>query len=341
MVENSSAPRHAECASEWRERRAPRRSCRRATRALGPAEREKRATARGPATNGQQHPSPRVGPTLRRTRPGDVVHDEETPWVTPSSTTRATSTSGVVRPRGGRCAPVFRPRVPAAPRIFSSSGPRASPGTGRPFKQSHPAPHSAPLCPRPRVPSSSRTNPTTRRSPSHRTVTRPWTAPAAGPRRRPAPPARAIRAVNARPFRRISHPIIPPRETRLSRPDLRPRETRPSAPIPDPAHRPHPRHSQNSLSQTRRGGDGSGRRRWRRRRAASAAARRRRRRSRSGAGTLRVDRAEPPRAHEGTPARAYDPSTYAHLDVSGDIRELFQYIFDNPPPSDAPTSETV
>ena len=130
MVENSSAPRHAECASEWRERRAPRRSCRRATRALGPAEREKRATARGPATNGQQHPSPRVGPTLRRTRPGDVVHDEETPWVTPSSTTRATSTSGVVRPRGGRCAPVFRPRVPAAPRIFSSLGPARVPGDG-------------------------------------------------------------------------------------------------------------------------------------------------------------------------------------------------------------------
>ena len=240
MVENSSAPRHAECASEWRERRAPRRSCRRATRALGPAEREKRATARGPATNGQQHPSPRVGPTLRRTRPGDVVHDEETPWVTPSSTTRATSTSGVVRPRGGRCAPVFRPRVPAAPRIFSSLGPARVPGDGIPFKQSHPAPHSAPLCPRPRVPSSSRTNPTTRRSPSRRTVTRPWTAPAA--RSAPRPPRPRARSARSTPDRfagshtRSSHPARPDSPAPI--PD--PARHDSSAPIPDPAHRTSP-----------------------------------------------------------------------------------------------------
>ena len=155
----------------------------------------------------------------------------------------------------------------------------------------------------------------------------------------PAPPARAIRAVNARPFRRISHPIIPPRETRLSRPDLRPRETRLLRSDPRPRSPDlTPRHSQNSLSQTRRGGDGFGRATMAAKTSGVGGAASSTAGSRSGAGTSGSARAEPPRAHEGTPARAYDPSTYAHLDVSGDIRELFQYIGRyNPPPSDAPT----
>jgi len=150
----------------------------------------------------------------------------------------------------------------------------------------------------------------------------------------PAPPARAIHAVNARPFRRIPTPIIPSRETRLPTPIFDPRSPNLT-----------PRRSQESVSQTARGGDGFG--------GATMAATARSgvggggatTGSRSGsaprgpgAAASASARADPPRADEDTPARAYDPSAYAHLNVSGEIRELFQYIgrYD-PPPSDVPT----
>ena len=229
---------------------------------------------------------PRDGPTLRRTRPGDVVHDEETPWVTPSSTTRATSTSGVVRPRGEGARRSSAPRVPAAPHHLFFPRARARPRGRYPVQTvTSPAPSPAPLCPRPRVPSSSRTNPTTRRSPSRRTVTRPWTAPAA--RSAPRPPRPRARSARSTPdrFAAGSHTrSIPPRETRLPRPDPRPRETRLLRPDPRPRSPDlTPRHSQNSLSQTRRGGD-------RIRRARRCRRRRGRRRRRVVDGGFEVER---------------------------------------------------
>ena len=193
----------------------------------------------GPATNGQQHPSPRDGPTLRRTRPGDVVHDEETPWVTPSSTTRATSTSGVVRPRGGRCAPVFRPRVPAAPRIFLPRA-RARPRGRHPVQTVTSRPSlrpSLPTSPRPQfVENQPHDEEVALASDGDSSMD------SAGGQVRapPAPPARAIRAVNARPFRRISHPIIPPRDPTPPPRSPTPRDTTPPPRSPTPLTGPHP-----------------------------------------------------------------------------------------------------
>ena len=155
----------------------------------------------------------------------------------------------------------------------------------------------------------------------------------------PAPPARAIHAVNARPFRRISTPIRPDSPAPI--PDPERHDSPPRSPIR--AHRTSPLDAHRNPSVRRaRGGDGFGGATM----AATArsgvggAARRRVRGSRSSPGSRRGGsaRAEPPRADEGTPARAYDPSAYAHLNVSGEIRELFQYIGRyNPPPSDVPT----
>ena len=239
MVENSSAPRHAECASEWRERRAPRRSCRRATRALGPAEREKRATARMTRDKRSTTPVPSIWADTskdasggRRARRRDAMGDSEFDYSSDEYERRGQTAGGKVRAG----LPPSRPR--RAPHLFF---PRArAPGDGIPFKQSHPAPYSAPLCPRPRVPSSSRTNPTTRRSPSHRTVTRPWTAPAA--RSAPRPPRPRARSARSTPDRfagshtRSSHPARPDSPAPISGPARHDS----SAPIPDPAHRTSP-----------------------------------------------------------------------------------------------------